>query len=310
MVSAQLSTLLAIAGAAALSRTASPLPIDVRRAVGENAEAGLVLLLAVEHSDPEFAKAQLKQMRIRIWPVGRPIPRRRLPLETIVELPRLAWHGLALAPGPHWVALEQPAGEALVFAVGVLPERATMLVLQAEPARLRSYEYLPSLNGGLSTSGEQVIAVEQVARLLLAGTLDPTEALISRLVDTAADDPLAGCLAGYVKLRLGDHDRLDELTSTLIDAYPGLADPHILRGEHEAWRGERGAARAAYALALDTGVPIFAEGLTRTIEGARAYRLRRPYLRLVRHIFMRHATGSMWSVHRPQQVRGGGLLVP
>jgi len=310
MVSAQLSTLLAVAAGAALTRAVSPLPLDLGRAVGEGAEAALLVLLGVEHSDSQSAETQLGRTRIRVWPIGRSIPRRRLTLETIHAVPRLAWHGLTLAPGPHWVALETPVHEPLVFAVHVLPGRATTLVLQAEPGGLRSFAYLPSLAGGPSTTGEHVMAVEHVARLLLAGTLDPAEALVSRLADTAADDPLAACLAGYVHLRLGDHDRLDAVASTLIREYPELPDAHILLGEREAARGKHAAARTAYAAALAAGVPIFAEGLTRMLEGARAYHLRHRYLRLVRYIFTRHATGSMWSAHRPQQVRSGQLLVP
>jgi hypothetical protein len=197
-----------------------------------------------------------------------------------------------------------------VFAVAVLHGRATTVVLQAEPAGMLSFEYLPSLAAGPSAAGKQLTTVEHVARLLLAGTLDPAESLVGRLAGTAADDPLAGCLAGYVYLRLGDRKRLGEVAAALTKEHPGLADSHILRGEHEAARGRHATAKQAYADALAAGVPIFAEGLTRVLEGARAYRLRHRHLGLVRHIFTRHASGQMWSVHRPQRVRGGQLLVP
>jgi hypothetical protein len=55
----------------------------------------------------------------------------------------------------------------------------------------------------------------------------------------------------------------------------------------------------AFAQAVNTGVPIFGEGLTRLVEGLPASGFSHPRGTLVRHIFQRHARGLMWAAFTP-----------
>jgi len=126
----------------------------------------------------------------------------------------------------------------------------------------------------------------------------------------AAHDPFAGCLAGYVLLRLGQHEALEGLSSAIVGAAPQLSDGYILRGECEAAAGRSETARQAFIDAVNAGTPAFGEGLTRLLEGLRANGFVHPRGALVRHIFQRHARGSMWAAFVPRRkLKAGALLI-
>ena len=117
------------------------------------------------------------------------------------------------------------------------------------------------------------------------------------------------CLAGYVLLRLGLREPLGALASDIVEAAPQLSDAYILRGEYEAYVQNEDARDQAFADAVSVGVPVFAEGLTRLVEGLRASRFFHPRGALVRYIFQRHTRGSMWSAFVPRREFKAGRLV-
>jgi hypothetical protein len=82
----------------------------------------------------------------------------------------------------------------------------------------------------------------------------------------------------------------------------------VLRGEYAAASGSP-AAKQAFAEAVGTGIPVFAEGLTRLLEGLRAHDLHHPRSALVRYVFGNHMRGSMWSVFTPSRFEPGKLIV-
>ena len=85
---------------------------------------------------------------------------------------------------------------------------------------------------------------------------------------------------------------------------------HVIKGEFEAAAGRDAEAKAAFAEAIEVGVPIFGEGLTKLLEGLRTYEIEHSLAKLVRHIFERHMSGSMWSAWVPEESTPGELLVP
>jgi hypothetical protein len=85
---------------------------------------------------------------------------------------------------------------------------------------------------------------------------------------------------------------------------------HVITGEFKAAAGHPAEAKAAFATAIEVGVPIFGEGLTRLLEGLRTYQIEHPRADLVRLIFERHMSGSMWSAWVPEESTPGELLVP
>jgi hypothetical protein len=141
---------------------------------------------------------------------------------------------------------------------------------------------------------------EHAQRLVLAGRLAAIEPVARELAGSAADDPLAACLAGYSLLRLGFPDDAGEVADSVIAVAPELADAGVRRGEAAAAARNDARARQAFADAIAAGVPLFGEGLTRLLEGLRVSNLFHPRGAVVRHLFQRHLRGTMWSVFVPR----------
>ena len=144
--------------------------------------------------------------------------------------------------------------------------------------------------------------------MLLAGRLDGAYELVRELEAVVEDDPFVGCLCGYVLLRLGRLDELAKIAETVIRTAPQLSDGFILQGECAAAAGAS-AAKQSFAEAVAAGVPLFAEGLTRLLEGARVHDIRHPRTAIVRYLFQNHMRGSMWAVCTPAKLEPGRLLV-
>lgn len=151
---------------------------------------------------------------------------------------------------------------------------------------------------------------EHAQRLVLAGRLAAIEPVARELADSAAEDPLAACLAGYSLLRLGHAEDAGNVADAVIAVAPSIADAYVLRGEAAAAAQNDSRSRQAFADAIAAGVPLFGEGLTRLLEGLRASNFYHPRAAVVRHVFQRHLRGTMWSVFVPRPRGGQRALEP
>jgi hypothetical protein len=212
-------------------------------------------------------------------------------------------------PEPHWLAIGREGVLPTVIALPVLRGRLATVVAQVEPEQTRVYQFHPVAGPGTSSAPDRLRRVEYLQRLLLAGRLDGAEVPAQELATAAHDDPFAGCLAGYVLLRLGIHEPLDEIADAVLTVAPSLSDAYILRGEGAAAAGNAKAATQAFVDAVGAGIPTFGEGLTRLIEGLRANGIDHPRAALVRHIFQRHVRGNMWAAFTPRREFAAGRLV-
>jgi Caspase domain len=286
------------AGLAAALAGATPAGLgvgDLRQALGP-ARSGVAVLAVGRRRDGEA----VRRLRVGIWPAGEPVSSGGAALE-----PSPAGVAGLVAPvgepGPHWVSLAAPGGDPTVVSVPVLAGRLATLVAQVDRDRTRLFQYHPALDPGASPTVGDLRRSEHLQRLLLAGRVDIAEPLARQVAGAAAADPFAGLVAGYVLLRLGRHQELEALASAVLGAASGLSDAYVLRGEHEACAGRPEAVAQAFAEAIGTGVPAFGEGLTRLVEGLRASGLVHPRAALVRHVFQRHARGSMWAAFTPRR---------
>ena len=286
--------------------------LEVPPAIRKDGSSGIALYAVTGDGGAEA----LSRVRVRVWPVGETVPEQAEPLQ-------LSDAGVAayVTPAdavPHWLSIEHEKDEAdaagkgkdpIVVALPVLPGRLATLVAQIERDQVRTYQVHPAARPAPSAEPERLREVETLERLLLSGRLDGAPALARKLADAASDDPFAGCLAGYVLLRLGLYSELEELVAAVAEAAPRLSDAHILRGELEAFRERPEAGAQAFIDAVSAGVPAFGEGLTRLLEGLRANSFVHPRGALVRHIFQRHARGSMWAAFTPRRGLVPGQLV-
>jgi hypothetical protein len=242
-------------------------------------------------------------VRVRIWQSGNVIPNRAKPLTRSQSVPGLAGVVLEVKEAePHWLAVEV-RGKPTVLALPMLPNRLATVVAQVDADRVRAFQFHPAAESHGSSTPERLREVEYLERQLLSGRLDGADALARKLAEAASDDPFAGCVAGYVLLRLGHQKdkELERLAAAITAAAPTLSDAYILRGEFEAANGRPEAARQAFIDAVSAGIPVFGEGLTRLLEGLRANGFVHPRAALVRHIFQRHVQGSMWAAFVPRR---------
>jgi hypothetical protein len=174
----------------------------------------------------------------------------------------------------------------------------SLVVVHLEQDQTRIFQFL------LTGAVDVLRTAEQAQRMLLAGRLAAIEPVARQLADHAADDPLAACLAGYSLLRLGHAKDAGKVADAVIAVAPTIADGYVLRGEAAAAMDDDARSRQAFTDAISAGVPLFGEGLTRLVEGLRAWNFLHPRAAIVRHVFQRHLRGTMWSVFVPRARNG------
>ncbi|HET9010587.1 MAG TPA: hypothetical protein VFN38_02175, partial [Gemmatimonadaceae bacterium] len=162
---------------------------------------------------------------------------------------------------------------------------------------------------GDGTAVDAVLRVEYLQRALVGGRVDFAKSLASKVARDAARDPFGALVAVYVLLRLGCHSEVGEVATEVVRIAPSFADAYVLRGEFEAVRGRPEASAQAFIDAVNSGIPVFGEGLTRLIEGLRASGFVHPRAAAVRHVFQRHVRGSMWSAFTPRRALEAGRPV-
>ena len=296
----QTSTLVAIALGRALNGAAGePAALELRPFGRRKDRTGIAVYLVSEDG-----KLDPRRVEIRVWAAGEDVPAQPNRVKRLN--PRLLEVAVPAKAGRHWIAVtREQQGRPMVFAPTVLDGRIAALVLQITRG-IRIYQYQPAAAGGDDTSPETLRKAEYLQRLLLSGRLDGAAELAAELAATR--DPFLGCLCGYVLLRLGDQDGLAKVAAQVTQTAPQFADGFVLRGEHAA-ADEGPAARQAFAEAAAAGVPVFAEGLTRLLEGVRKYDLQHPGAAVVRYVFQNHMRGSMWSVFTPSRFDAGSRVI-
>jgi caspase domain-containing protein len=317
IASPQLSTILTLAAGAAIEENAKNgdglgrLGLGaLREALDPAAETGLYVVLGFDSSDPAEAESYFAGLKIRVWKVGEAVPESFESARVSARAAGVAEFACSTTPGPYWLSLEPPGGKPMVLALAMLPKRLTLLTIEVQPSLTKIFQYLPSLAPDSSSGADVLRRVELLERIMLNGRLDAGYELAQELLAREDVSPLAGCLASYVYLRLGRTGELEEPVKDLTTRFPGLSDVHVILGEFEAASGRAAEAKAAFAQAIEVGVPIFGEGLTRLLEGLRTYEVEHPLARLVSHIFEHHMSGSMWSVWLPGELKAGELVVP
>ncbi len=287
----------ALHGEGGLERIGLTLPTEL----GEDG-SGVALYAVASDQDT------LKDVRTRIWAAGDPVP-------VEPNVPQRSEPGISAyvttvaEASTHWVSFERDGVAPTVAVLPLLPGRLAVFVAQVEPDQVQAHQAHPVAGPGPSSTPDRLRRMETLQRLLVSGRLDGAPALARELAAGAHEDPFAGCLAGYVLLRLGLHDELGDLTDEIVGVAPKLSDAYILRGEHEAAAGRPETAAQAFADAVNAGIPAFGEGLTRLVEGLRATAFNHPRGSLVRHIFQSHTRGSMWSAFAPRRELEAGRLV-
>jgi Caspase domain len=296
LIAPRRTTMLALAAAAAHHGDPSGawLGLDLPKPKGGSVPPYIVVLL----DGPD-----VERTTVRVWPGGDPVPRKTHSLRPVAESVASMVAPVA-DDGGHWLSIEPGDDAPMVFALTLLHGMPSLVVAHLEQERTRIFQFL--LTGKLDV----LRIAEQAQRLVLNGRLAAIESVARQLADSAADDPLAACLAGYSLLRLGHAEDAGKVADAVIAVAPTIADGYVLRGEAAAAAGNDARSRQAFTDAIAAGVPLFGEGLTRLMEGLRASNVGHPRAAIVRHVFQRHLRGTMWSVFVPRPRDGKRRLEP
>jgi hypothetical protein len=313
----ELSTILTLAAGAALTggveeaENLKRLGLgEARKALDANAESGLYVVVGHASTEAETTRQYFEGLKLRFWQIGQPVPESAFSAKICAGAPAVAEFAASAEANAYWFSLQTPGAEPIVVGLALLPKRLTLLTIEVQPELTKIFQYLPSLTPDTTSSGDVLRRVELLERVMLDGRLDAGHEVAQGLLARQLANPLAGCLAAYFYLRAGRATELEATVKNLATRFPGLSDVHVITGEFEAAAGQPAEAKAAFATAIEVGVPIFGEGLTRLLEGLRTYGIEHPRAELVRLIFERHMSGSMWSAWVPEESTPGELLVP
>jgi hypothetical protein len=233
----------------------------------------LEIILAAEPgpaTDPDVAAA----VEVAVGPLdGPPAPPRRA---DPTGVPGVGTVAAPADPGPYLVRVRSPDGESGIFSVTVLPGRTTQLVCHRDAGgRTRVVQFL----SGPAAAPNDLRRLETAQQFLARGDVRFALAAVEPLLAPGGLDPVAGCLGGHVLIRQRQADRLRALAAAMADRFPGLPDSHVLAARGHEFAGRPAEAAAAYRVALDRGLPAFADHLRRLaragIDHPRADRLRR-----------------------------------
>jgi Caspase domain len=313
----RLSTILALAGGLAMRGDAVAAvslvgPLGFRRVGNAGpAETALNVLFGVDSSSPAKAATLLRGVRLRLWRMGTPVPARQVELAPMPDVKGIGKLALRRRPGPHWLSLEVPGEQPLVLALALLPRRATMVVVERDSTGILTVlQYMPSLQTDPSSDLEQFRRLELVQRCLAAGRLDLGHDTAVELLEGKWADPIAGCLGGYLMLKLGKAQELETAARNMVGMYPELSDSHVLDAEFHAAQREAAAAERAAGAALDAGLPIVADGISRLLDYPGSFGLMNDNARLAAHVFDNRVKGALWSLWAPPKLTPRKLLVP
>jgi hypothetical protein len=186
-----------------------------------------------------------------------------------------------------------------------------MLVVQRDRAGLFSiFQYMPSIAADPSSDPAQLRRLELMQRCFAGGRLDLGRDTAVELLHGKWADPIAGCLGGYLMLKLGEAAGLGTAARNMVRAYPELSDGHLLEAEYHAARGDHRAVERSATRALDAGLPIFADGVSGLLDYAGSLVLSNPNGRLAAAVLDHRVKGALWSLWTPPHFKPGALLLP
>ena len=279
------STVLALAAAAQLEPGSGygfhlrrvPLP-GFHQLVGADATSGLHLVFGDERHEGFWNSARVLDLTsgeaMEMSDAGR-------------DSPLLKSFALAASVGPRNIGIQWP-GHAAVIPCFVLPGRVTLIVVTREmDGSVEIHQYMP-LSGVAASSASSYPAsagrdpyhggsafavirrIEYMQRTFAHGRVSPLKPDVQLLVDDKWVDPIAGCLGGYLAMRMRMTDGLNTATANLVRYFGELPDAHILRGVSLVALDRLEEAAGEFRKAVDTGVPIFREGATLLADLARS----------------------------------------
>lgn len=236
-------------------------------------------------------------------------------VEFLAGVAGIAYTAFPATPGAYWLSLRFAKNESLLTATAVLPGRMTLLVLTREADRsLELHEYQPLLGDAplypnISYEERQrrdplfgdsrfaaMRRIEWMQRSVAHGRVTPTVPDIEMLLYDKWIDPMAGCMGGYLLVRMGRLKDLETPTRNLVKYFGELPDAHVLHGVYLEATHAKEQARNAYVEALERGMPIYRDGLALLNAAAGRLKVAHPKVKPLAEFLSKVPSGSLWSI--------------
>jgi DNA-directed RNA polymerase omega subunit len=313
--SLKLSTVLALAAAAA-SEVDSPhgrklkalgLP-SFEELAGPACASGVQVVVGDESATPQ----RWEEAEVRCWRLKESPPRKCGRLVVARDLKAVASSAVCRERGGHWLGLRLPRGGDLTIPLAVLPNRVALVVLTFDAqgtADLHQYSLELPRPPGAAPADLRLLdpefkrsrfaamrRIELMQRSAAIGRITPTLPDVDLLLWDKWIDPVAGCLGGYLLVRLGRAVELQVPARNLTTYFGDLPDAHVLNGVYlEKSDSAEGDPKSAYLAALDRGLPMFRDGLALLESAIERLELRHEGASRVRTVLAAVPAGSLWS---------------
>ncbi len=311
IVEPRLATVLALASRAA-DHSENDWPAQRLRRLGmkgfrrltNSAHNGAHIIIGSESENIEDNVHFLQNLKIRVWPQQNPIPASSEHFHQANDL-GVGEYATELSPGSYWLSFEAENKQPLVFSLAILPNRITLFVLQRNiEGDVRVSQYMPR-SGGISSSedidGIRILDVLQ--RYYVSDILDYYYSTVEELAYGKWEEPMAGCVSGYLMLKnLGNKERmsLQSITYNMSNHFGNIPDSFVMNGKFNSLVSNTDEAHHAYYEALRRGVPIFTEGLVTLYYAMKQYHLDdAPYAKQVKLAFEQRLRSSLFSSFVP-----------
>lgn len=299
----ELSTILALAGTASTFARNEWSAGHLRSIGGTSfadaaprASAGLQVLFTFDSKDTLQAVEYVRKVKLRFWRLGGS-PSEALNVMPFSIVPGLAGYSQPSGPGPYCLSVELPDQKPIVFYLGLLPGRLALVVFQQTAnGQIHVFQYMPKVrNHDARIEARFTRQLELLQRFYVSGRLDHAYQNAIDMLHAKWEDPVAGCVGGYLMLRLGKPDELDVASDNMTRYYDQLCDSHILRGEFYAHQGINAQAKEHFAKAIDIGIPIFADGLALLSKALRKYKINHKQVSFLQDVLDNRVRGLLWS---------------
>ena len=313
----KLSTVLALAAGATMESQASyghklrnlPIPGFLKH-VPSGTTNGVMVIFGEERGDAALAPPIELQFQV----LGQPHWEQSAQLEPLPNTPAVAHAALPLKAGSYWLSLKLKEDEGVSMPVVVLPGRVALIVVTREVDQtFELHQYQPLLDPAASATAAvpdewkmrdpmfglsrfaALRRIELMQRNVMHGRVTPSMPDIEMLLYDKWVDPVAGCLGGYLLLRMGQVAQLRVPATNLVKYFSELPDAHLLHAAYLEHAPALGDARKAYLEALERGVPVYRDGLVLLHAAIQRCQLEHPRAALIAELLKSVPAGSLWS---------------
>lgn len=301
-----LSTILTLAGAAI--NTTDQDWGDRLRSLGlksfkemthNSGNTGVQIIAATESITADKVDNYFANVKLRLWKFDEAVSMEQR-FSPWTEIPRLAEFSTIGASGPQWLSIELPDQPPVLFNLTILKDRITMLIIHQQLNRqIRVFKYTPALENPQTMDPTQVRRLELLQRFYMYDRIKNACSLAEDLLMAKWVEPIAGCIGGYMMLKLGKTDLLDIAINNMTNFFGEMSDSHILAAEYHLNQGREDQACMAYLEALNKGLPIFAQGVELLYQAVKKYALEHPRKKLLEQVYDNRINGLLWSAWRP-----------